>query len=54
MDEIREMSGESKDILTDNIQKLKELFPEVVTEDKIDFEQLKEVLGKYVEEKEDF
>src|SRR6056297_648739 len=53
MDEIREMSGESKDILTDNIQKLKELFPEVVTEDRIDFEQLKEVLGNYAEDKEE-
>jgi len=53
MDEIREMSGESKDILTDNIQKLKELFPEVVTEGKIDFEQLKEVLGNYAEDKEE-
>jgi adenine-specific DNA-methyltransferase len=53
VEEIREMSGESKDIVTDNIQKLKELFPEVVTEDKIDFEQLKEVLGNYAEEKEE-
>jgi len=53
MDDIREMSGESKDIVTDNIQKLKELFPEVVTEDKIDFEQLKEVLGNYTEDKEE-
>jgi len=53
MDDIRELSGESKDILTDNIQKLKELFPEVVTEDRIDFEQLKEVLGNYTEDKEE-
>src|SRR6056297_3440973 len=53
MDEIREMSGESKDILAENIQKVKELFPEVVTEDRIDFEQLKEVLGNYAEEKEE-
>lgn len=40
MDDIREMSGESKDILTDNIQKLKELFPEVVTEDRISCDSL--------------
>ena len=61
MDEIREMSGESKDIVTDNIQKLKKLFseglkkefPEVITEDKIDFEQLKEVLGNYTDDKEE-
>ncbi|MEA1885559.1 MAG: site-specific DNA-methyltransferase, partial [Thermotogota bacterium] len=53
MDDIREMSGESRNILTDNIQKLKELFPEVVTENRIDFEQLKEVLGNYTEDKEE-
>ena len=31
------LNGESKDIVLDNISKLKEIFPEVITEDKIDF-----------------
>ncbi|KAF5058140.1 DNA methylase [anaerobic digester metagenome] len=44
------LNGESLDILSENVSKLKELFPEVVTEDKIDFEKLKEVLGEYTEE----
>ena len=30
-------------------EKLKQLFPEIVTEGKIDFEKLKAVLGEYVE-----
>jgi len=42
-------SGESLDIVSENVSKLKELFPEIVTEDKIDFDKLKEVLGKYIE-----
>jgi len=45
--------GASKDILDENIQKLKKVFPEIVTEDKIDFEKLKETLGEYVEDREE-
>ncbi len=44
------LSGESLDILSENISKLKELFPEIVTEDKIDFDKFKEVFGNYVED----
>ena len=44
------LNGESLDIVSENVSKLKEIFPEIVTEDKIDFEKLKEVLGEYVEE----
>jgi adenine-specific DNA-methyltransferase len=40
----------SKDLLEENIQNLKQLFPEAFTEDKkIDFESLKNLLGEYVE-----
>lgn len=39
----------SKDIVSENIQKLKELFPEAFTEGKVDFEVLKELLGTYAE-----
>ena len=36
------MDGESLDITKDNIDKLKQLFPEILTDgDKIDFEKLK-------------
>lgn len=44
------LTGESKDIVSDNIYKLKELFPEIVTEDKIDFDILKEILGENIDD----
>ena len=43
------LSGESRDIVSDNISKLKEIFPEVITGDKIDFEKLKLILGEDIE-----
>lgn len=43
----------SKDLLKENIEKIKELFPEVFSEDKIDFEKLKEVLGEFKEDNEE-
>lgn len=45
--------GSSKDILEENIQKLKEIFPEIITEGKIDPEKLKETLGDFVENKDE-
>jgi adenine-specific DNA-methyltransferase len=44
----------SEDILTANIVKLKELFPELVTEGKIDFESFRSVFGDEVEEGEEY
>ena len=43
------LSGESKNIVSDNVSKLKEIFPEVITEDKIDFKKLKLILGEDIE-----
>ena len=43
------MEGMTLDIAGDNVQKLKAIFPEVFTEDKVDFEKLQQVLGEYVE-----
>ena len=43
----------SADILAQNIDQLKALFPEVVVEGKIDFEVLKQLLGGAVEEREE-
>jgi adenine-specific DNA-methyltransferase len=45
-----QLNGESLDIVSENVSKLKELFPEILTEDKIDFDKLKEVLGNYIED----
>ena len=50
---MNKLQGTSADILADNIQKIKQLFPEVFAEDKIDFVRLQEVLGEYVEDKEE-
>ncbi|MDX5395007.1 MAG: site-specific DNA-methyltransferase, partial [Hymenobacteraceae bacterium] len=41
--------SQSQDIVTDNIEKLKQLFPHIFTEGKIDFEALKATLGERVE-----
>lgn len=44
------LNGQTLDILQENIGKLRELFPEVATEDKIDFDKLKQILGAYVDD----
>ena len=47
------LTGESKDIVLDNILMLKEIFPDVFNEDKIDFDKLKLDLGEYVDNSND-
>lgn len=39
----------SKDLIAENVEKLKLLFPEIVCDGKIDFEVLKNILGEYVD-----
>lgn len=46
---IEKLSMESSDITQENINKIKELFPQVVTEGKIDFDLLKTILGEQIE-----
>jgi len=48
---MEKLSGKSVDIVKENINKLKELFPDVFSEGKIDFEKLQEELGEFVETK---
>ena len=43
------MDGKTMDIVAENVGKLKELFPEAFTEGNVDFEALKEVLGTFVD-----
>ncbi len=50
---MEKLDGKSMDIVEQNIQQLKELFPEVFSEGKIKFDQLQELLGNYVVEDED-
>ncbi|MCJ0542738.1 site-specific DNA-methyltransferase [Enterococcus cecorum] len=47
---IRSLDGKTPDIAEENIQKLRQIFPDVFTEDKIDFGKLQQVLGEYVED----
>ena len=44
----------SKDLIQENIDQLKKLFPEIVTEGKIDFKSLQQVLGEEIEDEEEF
>ena len=48
MNEI-ELDGKSKNIVSDNISKLKEIFPDAVIDNKVDFEQLKLDLGEDID-----
>jgi adenine-specific DNA-methyltransferase len=53
MEKLTVQQGQSQDIVADNIARLKQLFPEVLTETKIDFAVLKQLLGDEVEEDEE-
>ena len=46
--------SQSADLVNDNIDKLKMLFPEIVTEGRIDFKVLQQVLGEELEEEEEY
>jgi len=43
------LDGKSLDIVSENVDKLKELFPEVFSEGKIDFTKLQEELGEFTD-----
>lgn len=46
--------SQSKNLIQENIEQLKKLFPEIVTEDKIDFKSLQQILGEEVEDEEEY
>ncbi|MEK4484248.1 site-specific DNA-methyltransferase [Psychrobacillus sp. FSL H8-0484] len=46
---MEKLEGKTIDVVKDNVEKLQELFPEVFTEQKIDFEKLKIALGDRVQ-----
>jgi len=49
MSEIKKLDLRSMDIAKEQKEKLRQLFPEVFTENKIDFEKLKLALGEAIE-----
>ncbi|MBD1388856.1 site-specific DNA-methyltransferase [Neiella sp. HB171785] len=55
MEQITNESPESKsmDITNDNIQQLKEIFPDVFTEGKVDFDALRAVLGDAIDDSDE-
>ena len=53
MKKLEKEDMQSADIVKENIGQLKQLFPEVFSEDKINFEKLEEILGNYVNQDED-
>jgi adenine-specific DNA-methyltransferase len=48
---MEKLDGKSLDITKENIEALKQLFPEVVTEGKIDFEKLRLILGEEIDDR---
>ncbi len=46
---MNKLDGKSMDIVGENIEKLRELFPEVFSEGKIDFKKLEEELGEFTD-----
>ena len=53
MKKLEKEDMQSSDIVKENIEQLKQLFPEIFSEDKINFEKLEEILGNYVNQDED-
>ena len=49
MDELK-LDGQSKDVVSENISKIKEIFPGVIADGKIDFELLKSILGENIDD----
>ena len=50
---MEKLNGKSADIVKENIEKLKELFPDIFSENRIDFGTLKATLGEYIEPNEE-
>lgn len=50
---MQKLEGRTFNVVQDNITKLKELFPEIITEDKIDIDKLRIALGENVEKEKE-
>jgi len=53
MDKLTEQDGKSKDIVSENIEALKSIFPDSFTEDGVNFETLRQLLGDAVNDQEE-
>ncbi|MFD2703592.1 site-specific DNA-methyltransferase [Paenibacillus shunpengii] len=50
---MQKLEGKTFNVVQDNIEKIKELFPEVLTEKKIDIDKLRIALGEHVEKEKE-
>ena len=53
MKTLTEQDGQSLDMVTENLETVKGIFPEAFTEDGVDFEVLRQLLGDAVAEDEE-
>ncbi len=53
MNKLTEQDGKSLDMVRENLEALKAIFPEAFTEDGVDFEVLRQLLGDTVAESEE-
>ncbi|MEE4355620.1 MAG: site-specific DNA-methyltransferase [Desulfococcaceae bacterium] len=53
MDKLKAEEGQSKDIVSENMEMLKQIFPAVFTEGKVDFDALRAELGEYAEDQDE-
>ena len=53
MDKLTKQDGKSLDVVNENLEALKAIFPEALTEDGVDFEVLRQLLGDAVDEGEE-
>ncbi|MEA3642273.1 MAG: site-specific DNA-methyltransferase, partial [Lamprobacter sp.] len=53
MKKLTREDGASPDLVADNIERLRDIFPEVFAEGRIDFDALKQALGEAVDEREE-
>ena len=47
------LNGKTPDLAAENIEQLRQIFPDVFEEGKIDFDKLKQVLGEYVDDEKE-
>ena len=47
------LKGKTPDLAAENIEQLRQIFPDVFEEGKIDFDKLKQVLGEYVDDEKE-
>ena len=53
MEPMQEQDGESLDVVNNNLETLKAIFPEAFTEDGVNFDTLRQLLGDEVDEGEE-